>query len=331
MAEIVLGIGTSHGPMLVTETATWGARLPADRLAKHPWRGRQWTFDELIESRKHEGLAAQITRAEWDRRQARSHAAIERLAAAFEAARPDVAVIIGNDQMEIFDARMIPALAVYCGAVIPNRELPPQVMASLPPGIDISIPGYIPPGGADYRGVPELGEAIVAQAIRDDFDVTILREMPVARTPHAFGFVYRRIMRDHPVPSVPVLVNTFFPPNQPSVRRCFAFGKSILRAIRAWPSDVRVAVIASGGLTHFVIDETVDQLFFDAIRARDMERVAALGEAVFQDGTSEIKNWVPLAGMMADIGFTPELIDYVPCYRSEAGTGNAMGFMRWHP
>ena len=66
-------------------------------------------------------------------------------------------------------------------------------------------------------------------------------------------------MRDRPVPSVMVTVNAFFPPNQPTVRRCHAFGQSILRAIQSWESDARVALIASGGLTHFVIDETVDQ------------------------------------------------------------------------
>ena len=50
---------------------------------------------------------------------------------------------------------------------------------------------------------------------------------------------------------------------------------------------------------------------------------------MFQDGTSELKNWVPLAGMMAELGLPPEVIDYVPSYRSEAGTGNAMGFVVW--
>jgi 3-O-methylgallate 3,4-dioxygenase len=226
---------------------------------------------------------------------------------------------------------MIPAFAVYCGAEIPNHELPEELMKRLPPGIDISIPGYIPPGGADYHGFPELGESIVRQAITDRFDVTILRKMPRPQTPHAFGFIYRRIMRDTPIPSVPVMINTFFPPNQPTVARCYDFGKSILRAIENWDSELRVAVMASGGLTHFVIDEEVDQLFVQAIRDCDIGRVAALGESVFQDGTSEIKNWVPLAGMMADIGFTPELVDYVPCYRSPAGTGNAMAFMHWLP
>jgi len=331
MAEIVLGIGTSHGPMLVTETETWGARLPADKASLHPWRGGQWSYDQLVEARRGEGLAEAIERGEWDRRQARCQNAIETLADVFEAAKPDVAVIIGNDQMEIFDPGLIPALGVYCGEAIPNHELPAELMARLPVGIDISMPGYIPPGGADYRGVPELGDRIVAQAIADAFDVTMLRKMPKPQTPHAFGFVYRRIMRDRPVPSVPVLINTFFPPNQPSVERCYAFGKSILRAIEGWQSDLRVAVVASGGLTHFVIDEEVDQLFFEAMREGDMQRVAALGEAVFQDGTSEIKNWVPLAGMMADLGLQPEIVDYVPCYRSLAGTGNAMAFVHWNP
>jgi 3-O-methylgallate 3,4-dioxygenase len=297
----------------------------------HPFRGQMWSFDALVEARKSEGLEQAITLDEWNARQQRCQNAIEKLADLYEAAAPDIAVIIGNDQMEIFGPGMIPALAVYCGATIPNLELPAELMARLPVGIDISIPGYIPRGGASYHGVPELGEALVSQAMADQFDVTILRDMPKPQTPHAFGFIYRRIMRDAPIPSVPVLVNTFYPPNQPSVRRCYDFGKSMLKAIQGWDSNLKVAVMASGGLTHFVIDEAVDQLFFDAIRERNMEKVADLGEAIFQDGTSEIKNWVPLAGMMADIGFDADLIDYVPCYRSEAGTGNAMAFVHWHP
>ena len=32
---------------------------------------------------------------------------------------------------------------------------------------------------------------------------------------------------------------------------------------------------------------------------------------------------------MTDCGLDMTLLDYVPCYRSEAGTGNAMGFAYW--
>jgi len=67
----------------------------------------------------------------------------------------------------------------------------------------------------------------------------------------------------------------------------------------------------------------------DALRSRRIEGVAKLGEPIFQAGTSEIKNWVPVAGAMAHLGYEPNVIDYVPCYRSMAGTGNAMGFVYW--
>jgi Catalytic LigB subunit of aromatic ring-opening dioxygenase len=331
MAEIVLGIGTSHGPMLVTATQDWSARVPADRANRHPWRGKTWSFEELAQARAAEQLQQQITVPVWNERHARCQAAIEALADVFEAARPDVTVIVGNDQMEIFDDRLIPAFSVFCGPTITNYEFSPERMAKLPVGIGVSIPGYIPQGGAEYAGVPELGLQIATTAMADEFDIAVMKSLPKPETPHAFGFVYRRVMRDRPTPSVPVLINTFYAPNQPTVRRCFAFGKSLLRAITEWKSDARVALIASGGLTHFVIDEAVDQTFLQALRDRNMQPVADLGEGVFQDGTSEIKNWIPVAGAMAQLGFEPKLIDYIPCYRSEAGSGHAMGFVYWKP
>ena len=42
-----------------------------------------------------------------------------------------------------------------------------------------------------------------------------------------------------------------------------------------------------------------------------------------------LPSWVPVAGAMADLGYKPTVVDYVPCYRSLAGTGNAMGFVYW--
>jgi 3-O-methylgallate 3,4-dioxygenase len=158
-----------------------------------------------------------------------------------------------------------------------------------------------------------------------------MKRLPKPETPHAYGFVYRHIMRDDPAPSVPVVLNTFYPPNQPTVRRCYAFGQSLLHSIESWDSDARVAIIASGGLTHFVIDEEVDQIIFQALREGSVEPLAALGEEVFQAGTSEVKNWIPVAGAMAKLGFPMTLVDYVPVYRSLAGTGNAMGFVYWQP
>jgi 3-O-methylgallate 3,4-dioxygenase len=329
MAEIVLGIGTSHGPMLSTPPEGWGLRVPDDLRMRHHYRGRTWSFDELVAERRGEQFARQITLDVWTQRHARCRAAIAQLAVAFAAAKPDVVVIVGNDQMECFKEALVPALSVHYGDTIINSEYSSERLASLPPGIAPSVPGHIPPGGATYPACPELGRHIIECTIADGFDVTALKRLPGDETPHAFGFVFRQIMNDRVVPTVPIFINTFYPPNQPSIRRCYDFGQSIVRAIGSWDSTARVAVIASGGLTHFVIDESVDQEFLAALRSRDISSVAKLGEAIFQAGTSEIKNWVPVAGAMAQLGFIPDIIDYVPCYRTEAGTGNAMAFVCW--
>ena len=78
MAEIVIGIGASHGPMLVTRADEWGARVPADQANRHPWRGRTWSFDELVEARRGENLASQLTPEIWNERHRRCQEAIER-------------------------------------------------------------------------------------------------------------------------------------------------------------------------------------------------------------------------------------------------------------
>jgi seryl-tRNA synthetase len=78
-----------------------------------------------------------------------------------------------------------------------------------------------------------------------------------------------------------------------------------------------------------VLDEDFDAKVLEAMQAGDEATLTSLPEEMFQSGTSEIKNWIVAAGMMAEAGLTMKLIDYVPCYRSEAGTGSAMGFARW--
>jgi 3-O-methylgallate 3,4-dioxygenase len=334
MAKIVLGIGTSHGPMLSTPPDQWGQRVEADkRNPEHWFKGKAYNFDQLVALRAGENLDAQITQKVWNERHAACRRAIGKLADIFAEAKPDICVIVGNDQMEMFKEPLIPAMSVYRGETIPNKYPEKEEIAKMPPGIPISIEGHIPATGATYQGQPALATHIIETAIADQFDITSMTSLPngYQHIPHAFGFVFRQMMNDRTIPTVPVCLNTFYPPNQPTVERCYSFGKSLLRAIQSWKSDARVALVASGGLTHFVIDEEVDNAVMDALRARSIKSVAALGEPIFQAGTSEIKNWVPVAGAMADLGYEPNVVDYVPCYRSMAGTGNAMGFVYWKP
>jgi 3-O-methylgallate 3,4-dioxygenase len=124
------------------------------------------------------------------------------------------------------------------------------------------------------------------------------------------------------------MINTFFPPNQPAPRRCYAIGRSLRQAIESWDSDKTVAVIASGGLSHTIIDEEIDRATIDAIVERDGDALASLPRERLNLGTSEIRNWITVAGAMEPMEVT-FVGDYIPAYRSPAGTGCGMAFAYW--
>lgn len=335
MARITLGLGTSHGPMLSIPWEFWGDRVSADREnPQHFFQGKTYTFDELVELQRPANLAAQIAPQVCAERHARCQTAITALADCFEAQRPDVAVVVGNDQMEVFTRDHVPAFAVFWGEYVEGHPRSPEFLAKLNRGVARAEADRTPPVYTQYPCHPDLGRHMIEHMTSGGFDVAQIKKLSVGEigvnsAPHAYGFVYRRLMRDKVVPHVPVFVNTFYPPNQPPASRCFQFGRALARAIAAWPEDWKVAVIASGGLTHFVVDEAFDRCVLEALQKADAARLESLPENLFQSGTSEIKNWITVSGAMAEAGLAMKLVDYVPCYRSEAGTGSAMGFAQW--
>ncbi len=336
MAEIVLGMWTTHGPTLSTTPEEWALRLPADhKMTAHPFRGGAYSFDELAALRKDEGLAAKASLEERTLRHGRCQAAIRTMADKWEEVAPDVAVIMGNDQRELFLDDITPAITVFSGETIWDQPASEAQAARMPPGIHAAEWGHSPPEYREYRGLPDLGTRIIERAVAENFDVANSKRLPVhpghsiSGIGHAFGFIYRQIMRDKVVPNVPIIFNTFFPPNQPTARRCFEFGQSVGRTIRAWPTDRRVAVFGSGGMSHFVIDEAFDERFFKAFNNRNVDALTSIEEKHFQSGTSELKNWIAAAGVLFETELKGDVVDYVPCYRSEAGTGTANGWVCW--
>jgi hypothetical protein len=335
MAEIVLGLATSHSPMLPVPADIWNARIPDDLANPELYfRGKPYRFDSLVAARRDEQIGREVTPQIWHRKHAACQAAIGTLADLFRDAKIDLAVIVGDDQKEIFDDDNFPAFSVFWGPSFENIPMGPDLLAKLPPGVAPAMPGYCPPDRTAYRGEPNLGKHIIRSLMADNFDIAQSTHLPSGPqgnncVPHAYGFVYRKIMRDQVVPNVPVLINTFFPPNQPSAARCIEFGRALGRAIASWPQKARVAIIASGGLSHFVIDETFDREMIDALKRRDFARLGKVDEAMLQSGTSEYKNWLAVAAAMADRDTDMTLLDYVPCYRTDAGTGTAMGFAYW--
>lgn len=336
MADIVLGMWTTHGPTLSTTPEQWLLRLPADHARKnHPFRGKTYDFKSLVALRAHEQLAEQATLPERTRRKTACDMAIGRMADAFKAAAPDVAVIFGNDQEELFLDDMLPAFTIFNGEKIWNEPASAEQISRMAPGIHAAEAGHKPEAYTEYPGLPSLANHLIQRATADEFDITRAAQLPRhsghwhSGIGHAFGFIYRQIMRDKVIPHVPVIINTFFPPNQPTARRCFDLGRSVGRAIRAWESDRKVAIFGSGGMSHFVIDEQFDRQILDAIASRDGAALCGIGEEWFQSGTSELKNWIAAAGALFETSLAGGVVGYTPCYRSEAGTGTANGFVCW--
>jgi OH-DDVA oxygenase/3-O-methylgallate 3,4-dioxygenase len=184
--------------------------------------------------------------------------------------------------------------------------------------------------------LPDLANLLIKRGVEGGFDFTASDQWPDhpsphhhVGTPHAFAYILRRVMEDCTVPLLPIITNTFFPPNQPRPWRCFALGELVFKVISEWGRDLRVAVIGSGGMTHFVINEEFDHQLIDAIQNRDAGFLKAINPSLMHDGTSELLNWVSASGCLFKTRLGGELIDYVPCYRTEAGSGTAQGFMAW--
>ena len=335
MAQLSFGLATSHGPLLSTPPDKWDLRVEADRAnPTHFFRGGTYTFDELVELRREENLEQQSSLEERHKRHRACQQAIRTLATELKQAAPDVVVLIGNDQREIFTEALTPAFSILYGDSVDNVAPCKEELARLKPGLSIAHWANVPEETATYPCVPELGEHLVSSLVDDGFDIAAMKTLPEGPNgqrglPHAYGFLYRRIMDDEPIPAVPIVQNTFFPPNQPKPARCLALGAAVGRAIQSWDNDARVAIIMSGGLSHFVIDENFDDDVLDAMKSNDRARLADIPGHFFRSGTSETKNWITGIGALAGTNLEMKLIGYVPCYRSAAGTGNAMAFATW--
>jgi OH-DDVA oxygenase len=336
MAKIVLGMAASHGPLLGTPPEQWGQRVEADR--RNPalvYRDGTFTFDELAKLRAKENLEEQIELPVKQRRYDACQRALAEMARVFKAARPDVAVLIGNDQMEVFEDANIPAFMVCFGESVDNIPFSEEQKRRLSPGIAIAEANHHGETAETYPGHPELGRHLIEQLLQRDFDLAASARLPQSPSsntsglPHAYGFIYRRIMQGNVCPAVPFFVNTFYPPNQPSVRRCFALGKALAEVIAGWDAELRVAIIGSGGMSHFVVDEELDRGFLAAMQRKDVDTLTSIPAYNFRSGTSELKNWIPVAGAMREVGLEMTVIDYQPLYRSAAGTGSGMAFAYW--
>ena len=333
MASIVLGMGSSHGPQLGLPSDQWHRRAAADRANPALWyRGQTYSFPDLLELRGAERFTADLgdekARARFDACQR----AIAHLAGTLDRVAPDVVVILGDDQHEVFEDENLPSLCVYWGDTIEDAPAEDETWGQA--WMYTTAPHGNPPAArVAHPTDAALGRHLIEQLIARGFDVAHSRFLAPTHqhgtVGHAFYYVYRRLMNNRVRVNVPIFLNTYYPPNQVPIKRCYELGKALRQAIEAWDSDKRVALVASGGLSHFVIEEDLDEQIIAGLREKDEAKLTSLPEARFNSGTSEIRNWVVVAGAMEGAELEMKLVDYVPCYRTEAGTGCAMTFAEW--
>jgi hypothetical protein len=294
----------------------------------------------------------------------------ERIQAGFKALRehlaekkPDVIVIFGDDQLECFDFNNYPSVAVYVGEEFEGHLATPRstVGAARTTAAPEPAEAGAAPMGRGYASMPkakvtahsELAVSILTGLMERKFDPAFCMDMPKPDRGigHAFMRPYESIT-DHETPVIPILLNCYYSP-QITAERCYELGKAVRDIIEKHDSNLKVAVIGSGGLWHTPgakdawLNEDFDQGTLKYMAAGDIRGMAehfdhyeipngdssqaigpkgrgSTGMPGFggpQGGTRETCNWIAAAAV-AD-GSTATVVDYVPVYSSPVGAAFA--------
>ena len=327
MARLVAAFGSSHSVMLAATREDWAHafRESDRRMPLFDSHGVATSYDTLLAAapRDSENL---VTPEKLSRAYDRTFAGIAELKRQMDEVPLDCLIIIGDDQHELFQDAMMPALAIYYGKTIRNaaRHDAPNAdwykraqMERLEPERD----AYYPVHAA-------LALHLIGGLSTHEFDVCAVREIaPDQYEGHAYSYIHRTYLTGRDCPIVPVMLNTYYPPNPVTPKRCVQLGVALKALIEEFPHPLRVGVLASGGLSHFVVDEELDRGVLNALREKDLAYLAALDPKRLQAGSSEIRSWIVTAAAATDLNLVWS--DYIPAYRTPALTGTGLGFARW--
>jgi len=228
-----------------------------------------------------------------------------------KAARPDVLIEIAPDHWNNFFLDNLPSICIGIGD---THGGPPE------PFVKTYFPHQTVPGHAG------LGKHILASALAADFEPSLSHHM---RLDHGFCIPLWQ-MELPQLPLVPITVNDLEPPMM-TIRRCLAWGRLLGEAIASYPEKIRVAILASGGLSHSIgerdmgaIDEKFDHECLRLMQAGDDAALAAFLERELPrtgNGGHEVRNWVIAHAAAGSRGF--ELIAYEPVPEVYVGCGYA--------
>ena len=204
-------------------------------------------------------------------------------------AKPDVVVVFYNDHGLNFFLDKMPTFAVGAAAQYQNAD-EGWGIPTLPP----------------FKGCPDLSWHIINHLVDKEFDVVTCQEMLVD---HAFTLPLKLFWpgASCPVLTVPICINTVqFP--LPSAARCYRLGQAVGEAIRSWDSDLKVAVMGTGGLSHQLdgeragfINKKFDLEFLDSLQDNPAWATQfSIHELVEKTGTQgvELLMWLAMRGAL---------------------------------
>jgi len=178
----------------------------------------------------------------------------------------------------------------------------------------------------EVPGHPALARHLVNAGARQRLALAYLRDMQFDDGISVPLHYLNPTMR---IPLVPITMNCTVPPI-PTPARAYEVGTVFRELVRAFPGRERVAVIATGGLSHepggpryFWVDEEFDLWFLELLKRGDhaallrectLERMEAAGSG----GTAELLAWILV------LAFTTgpaEVLAYMPAIAWRSGTG----------
>ncbi len=219
--------------------------------------------------------------------------------------KPDVIVFLGSDHVETFSVTCIPTFAIIAGS---------RAIAKFA-GRDYDLPVH-----------REMAEDLLNKlVVEHNFDIAYSED---AELGHAFAVPFEHVIGKRNIPVIPFFTNVYVPP-LPTPRRCAALGKAIGEIIKG--REERVAVIASGGMSHFpgTTKYLSPEFDFDRWLVAQLEAgntdalLGMTGTQLDEVGNTEMLTW---AMMFGAIGPQPgTLVDYIPTWH------HGLAMMRFLP
>ena len=179
---------------------------------------------------------------------------------------------------------------------------------------------------ARVPGDSQLSAELLAACLDGCFDPTFSDELLFD---HATMLPLHFLNPKMAVPVIPVIINTLtMPMPMPTPMRCFAFGQFLGRKLTG--SEKRVAVVATGGLSHWPgeakhgkINVAFDKEFLQNLINGDNARLTAYTHEEINSeagsGGHEIRTWIALAGAVES--WKAELLAYEPVVPWATGCG----------